>query len=427
VLYSACDAGANKSSRVYCTVCSVYVHVYVYAMPRSTSCHVFYPHHSIDRTPGGSSGGTGASVASSLFVAGTGSDTANSLRSPASANNLVTIRSTGGLVSRAGIIPNSWMQDVAGPLARTVRDVATMLTVMASVGYDPQDNKTTWGQGYRSSDYSSFITGTALQKRPRIGVIDTMFSNATDAETQAVNSAMNAAIAKMQAAGAEIVHINDPFFNVTTLGSMYNFQLYEYRQLIDAYLNLPSVHTPFKSFWDILATGKFWVEPDMETFYNQTHQVSTWSPEYDIAVAGLFLNASLYLESTFITYNLTAMLYPEQTHLVVPIGAPTQSARNGALSAVTGYPVVCMPAGFSPNSSTAPLGVPIGMELLGPKWSEGVLLDLADSIEQVVHERRTPQLAQMQVPVSNMLTVPTVTPNSTLPYPYYLGPAMYFS
>jgi amidase len=107
--------------------------------------------YELSRTPGGSSGGTGAALAANFATVGTGSDTVNSIRSPASANSLVGIRPTRGLISRAGVIPVSFTQDAAGPLARTVADAAIMLDVMA--GYDPDDPVTALGAGRIPATY----------------------------------------------------------------------------------------------------------------------------------------------------------------------------------------------------------------------------------------------------------------------------------
>ena len=96
--------------------------------------------YDLTRTPGGSSGGTGAAVAANFAVMGTGSDTVNSIRSPSSANSLVGIRPTKGLVSRTGISPCSDFQDMGGPIARSVEDAVVMLNVMA--GYDAEDKST---------------------------------------------------------------------------------------------------------------------------------------------------------------------------------------------------------------------------------------------------------------------------------------------
>ena len=124
--------------------------------------------YDLSRTPGGSSGGTGAAIAANFAVLGTGSDTGQSVRSPASANNLVGIRPTRGLVSRSGVIPNSLTQDEVGPIARSVTDAALLLEVMA--GYDPADPITAFGKGHIPESYAQPLGAGAL-KGARIGVI----------------------------------------------------------------------------------------------------------------------------------------------------------------------------------------------------------------------------------------------------------------
>src|SRR5712671_4744066 len=150
--------------------------------------------YDLGRTPGGSSGGTGASVAANFAVLGTGSDTGQSIRSPASANNLVGIRPTRGLVSRAGIIPNSQTQDEIGPITRTVTDAALLLDVMA--GYDPADPITAFGNGHIPKSYAELLSKDAL-KGARIGVMSNMFG--TQERHREVNTVMQGVIAKMEA------------------------------------------------------------------------------------------------------------------------------------------------------------------------------------------------------------------------------------
>jgi amidase len=124
--------------------------------------------YDLSRMPGGSSGGTGAAIAANFAVLGTGSDTGQSVRSPASANNLVGIRPTRGLVSRSGVIPNSLTQDEVGPIARSVTDAALLLEVMA--GYDPADPITAFGKGHIPESYAQPLGAGALEGA-RIGVI----------------------------------------------------------------------------------------------------------------------------------------------------------------------------------------------------------------------------------------------------------------
>jgi amidase len=165
--------------------------------------------YDLSRTPGGSSGGTGASIAANFAVLGTGSDTGQSIRSPASANNLVGIRPTRGLVSRAGVIPNSLTQDEVGPITRTVTDAALLLDVMA--GYDPADPITAFGKAHIPPSYTQLLSADAL-KGARIGVMTNLFGTA---ERHAeVNTVMEGVIAKMAGLGATIVRFDLPEYSV---------------------------------------------------------------------------------------------------------------------------------------------------------------------------------------------------------------------
>src|SRR5690606_37824899 len=107
--------------------------------------------YDLTRTPGGSSGGTGAAIAANFAVLGTGSDTGQSIRSPASANSLVGVRPTRGLISRDGVMPNSFTQDEIGPITRTVKDAAYMMDVI--VGFDAADPITALGVGKAPASY----------------------------------------------------------------------------------------------------------------------------------------------------------------------------------------------------------------------------------------------------------------------------------
>jgi len=171
------------------------------------------------RTPGGSSGGTGAAVAASFAVWGTGTDTVNSLRSPASANSLFSCRPTRGLITRTGIIPISYTQDVIGPIARCVEDVATALTVMASIGYDSTDNATALvPPSGRGLDYTAELTLGSL-KGLRLGLLEGFMNTTNSSETTPVNEAMTNITSRLRGAGATIVPIKDSLYNATALAA----------------------------------------------------------------------------------------------------------------------------------------------------------------------------------------------------------------
>src|ERR1700720_4701869 len=144
--------------------------------------------YDLTRTPGGSSGGTGAAVAANLAVAGTGSDTGGSLRSPASANNLVGLRPSMGLISRDGIVPVSFTQDTIGPMTRNVSDTARMLDVMA--GYDPNDPVTSLSVGNIPKTYTAYLKNGL--KGARVGVVTNLFGSGPEYEE--VNKVMARAL-----------------------------------------------------------------------------------------------------------------------------------------------------------------------------------------------------------------------------------------
>ncbi|KAF7184986.1 Glutamyl-tRNA(Gln) amidotransferase subunit A [Pseudocercospora fuligena] len=194
------------------------------------------------RTPGGSSGGSAAAVAASFAVFATGSDTVNSLRSPASPNSLFSCRPTKGLISRTGIIPCSYTQDTIGPICRNVKDIATALTVMASVGFDSEDNTTALTPaGIQGVDFSANLENGSL-KGLRLGLLNSFMNHTSSSETSPVNKAMASITDKLRSAGATIVNITDKMYNTTDISNRLDTQIFELRENLNAYLERPSLH-----------------------------------------------------------------------------------------------------------------------------------------------------------------------------------------
>ena len=374
------------------------------------------------RTPGGSSGGTGAAIAASFAVFGTGTDTVNSLRSPASANSLFSVRPTRGLITRTGIIPISYTQDAIGPIARNVEDLAVALTVMASVRYDPNDNVTALiPSSSIGKDYSAALYGGSLQGM-RFGLIEGFFNRTASKETTPVNNALAAMVTALTTAGATVISIKESVYNSTALSNAYDVQKLEYRQEMDTYLTRPSLHGTHPSTLNQLYTsGKFLVIPSQYSFVNTSLASSTSNATYPSVKLGI-QNLTTSLENTFKSNTLDALIYPEQANLVVRIGSASQSGRNGILAALTGSPVVTVPAGFSPNSTDAPVGVPIGMEILGMPWSEGKLLNIAKMVAGVKRVRKMPVSTEMVVESQILAEVPKIAPNTkNIPSVYPVG------
>jgi Asp-tRNA(Asn)/Glu-tRNA(Gln) amidotransferase A subunit family amidase len=340
--------------------------------------------YDLTRTPGGSSGGTGAGLAASFAVLGTGSDTVNSIRSPASANNIVGFRPTRGLISRAGIAPVSETQDAIGPLARTVEDVARMLDVMQ--GIDPEDPATSQSQGKSGSNYLQPLSPDGLNGA-RIGVLRSMFG--TKPEHEEVNRVMGVALDVMRKAGATVIEIDAPDLDAAKVGSSTDVQKYEFKPLLNAYLaSIPNA--PAKSLADIIASGKIH-KASVESFLKGSEAVENGMQEPDYkARLQRIADTRKAVDRVFDENRLDALVYPLQRRLVVPVTELNQADRNGILASVTGLPALDIPVGFSAPSADAPVGVPIGMDLLGRAWSEAALLRIGYAFEQAAHVRKPP-------------------------------------
>jgi Asp-tRNA(Asn)/Glu-tRNA(Gln) amidotransferase A subunit family amidase len=366
------------------------------------------------RTPGGSSGGTGAAIAASFAVFGTGTDTVNSLRSPASANALFSIRPTWGLVSRAGVIPCGYTQDSIGPIARNVKDLAAALNVMASVGYDTTDNATALiPPQILGKDYTASTQGGTLRGK-RFGLVTSLQNFTNTSETAPVNEAMASMVSLLRAHGAVVEGVTDTVYNATALLASTDVQQFEYRQLIDEYLQQPNLTGSFpKGFHELYKnTQDFLVIPGQYGYIDTATHGSTSNVTYLTRLRNIH-NLKMRLHATFHELQLDALIYPQQKNLVVKLGSASQSGRNGILAAVTGVPVVSLPVGWSAPTEEAPVGVPIGMEILGLPWTEDKLLNLAQHISQLTPLRKMPPFANGTVEVTEQYaSVPAITPDT---------------
>jgi Asp-tRNA(Asn)/Glu-tRNA(Gln) amidotransferase A subunit family amidase len=333
-----------------------------------------------ERTPGGSSGGTGAAVAAAFAQAGIGTDTVNSIRSPASACCLVGIKPTLGLVSRTGIVPYSSTQDSAGPMARSVADAARLLDFLA--GCDPLDGTTSWCRFHQPRTYTDFLNRLAL-KGARIGVLESFFG--TGNEHLEVNAITRRALAVMRSQGAHLMSLDEPL-NADTMLAEVSVHMYELKAQLDAYLAAAEPAPPVRSFQEVIDSGNY--HPDIEMLLRWAVDLSGDRDEYHErlrrreALKQQVMN--LMAENA-----LDAIIFPHQRRLVVPVGE-AQVERQGVLAAATGFPSIVVPAGFSFPTMTAPLGVPIGLEIVGMPWSEPKLISIAYAFEQATQVHAPP-------------------------------------
>ncbi len=337
--------------------------------------------YDLTRTPGGSSGGTGAGIASNFGIVGIGTDTINSIRSPASANSLVGIRPTLGLVSRSGIIPYSFTQDTAGPLTRTVADAAKTLNVIT--GYDETDPITKAALSNKV-DYTQGLKKDGV-KGKRIGVLHHFFGN--EDVHQSTNAVIHKAINNLQKQGAVIIDINDDI-NADQLVKEVSVHLYDLQEDLNTYLKDHPKQKPVGSLKALIASGKF--DGGIKLNIEQAAALSKNSSAYQKRLDER-KKLQQKVHDLFKKYQLEAIVFPHQKRLVVPVGE-IQIDRNGVLGSVTGFPSIIVPAGFSPTTENAPIGIPVGMEIFGKPFSEVKLIEIAYGFEHNVPMRKPPLL-----------------------------------
>jgi amidase len=338
--------------------------------------------YDLDRTPGGSSGGTGAAIAANFAAAGMGSDTCGSIRIPAANNNLVGLRGTQGLSSRAGIVPLSSTQDIGGPLAKSIADLALVLD--AVVGPDPADPSTVAAARLAANDddgpqprrpYRPRLRSDAL-KGARIGVVRGLFGAAP--EDQEVTTIINRSLETLRKAGAEISDVEIPGLDdllrdSSMITADFKFDLMEYL----AKAENPPVH----SLTEILDRGLY--HSALEGTFRTRDAVPM--RETDATRRARIKQAALRQVTLALLdeQRLDAIVYPTLRRRPARIG-DAQAGTTCQLSSHSGLPALAVPGGFTTD------GVPIGVELLGPAFSEMQLLNLGYSIEQTLKLRQAP-------------------------------------
>lgn len=342
--------------------------------------------YALERDSGGSSGGTGAAVAANLAAVGIGEDTGGSIRLPASANNLVGLRVTPGMISRVGLSPLLVTQDTAGPMARTVTDAAILLDTL--VGYDSRDPYTVTHRiaGHEGS-YTRHLDAEALAGA-RIGVLREAFGRDDDPDCAEVNAVVRAAVAAMAAAGAEIVEVSLP--NVADLIADTSLYILQSRHDVNRFLKArPAL--PYGSIEAVVASGLY--DRNLElvpAMVEQGPEKPQDDPDYYRKLARCAEFQRL-LVALIATNGLDGLCYP-CCQVLSPTIADLRNGRwtvlsyptNTTIAAQSWLPSICLPAGFSTG------GVPVGLEMIAPPYHEGDLLKLGFAFEQATRWRRPP-------------------------------------
>ena len=332
------------------------------------------------KTSGGSSGGSGASIAANFAVIGLGTDTGGSIRIPSSWNALVGVRSTVGLTSRDGIVPLALSQDTGGPMTRTVTDAAIALDAVA--GSDPEDAATALTDSRRPASYTSFLDADSLDGA-RIGYDPTTIGTNATAKRLFAD-----AVADLEARGAEVVPL--AITDMATIQTWSSGSTNEFGHDLNEYLTkfaAPAV--PYRSLQDIVASDGDYLPALAGTLRTRSlvtlETYDAWKTQHDGEIAF----GRRAIEGTMDANDVDAIIYPSTSG---PTGY--SSGSNNRLSPFSALPAVTVPMGFASaelDGSTSD-GAPIGLEFIGRAYDEGTLLGLAYGYEQGSLNRHAPAL-----------------------------------
>jgi amidase len=338
--------------------------------------------YALDRNPCGSSSGSGVAVGANLCAVAVGTETDGSVVCPSSANGLVGIKPTLGLISRSGVIPIAHSQDTPGPMARTVRDAAILLGALA--GVDQRDSVTADASENNMSDYTRFLDPNGL-KGTHIGVARKYFGF-----SDAVDSLMNDLIEEMKRAGAVMVDPADldshGKFDDTELLVL----LYELKTDLNAYL-AARPGAP-KTLEDLIHFNDRNKEKEMpyfgqDLFIKAQGKGPLTEKEYVTALqANHRLSRNEGIDALMDKFRLDAIMAPTGSPAWVTDWIDGDRAGGGSsnAAAVAGYPDITVPAGFI-------FGLPVGVSFFGRPWSEPLLLKIAYAFEQLTKARKAPQ------------------------------------
>src|SRR5882762_3470127 len=340
--------------------------------------------YALDRNPCGSSSGTGAAIAANLSAIGIGTETDGSVVCPSNANSLVGIKPTVGLISRAGIIPIAHSQDTAGPMCRTVTDVAILLGALT--GIDARDDATKASASKSFADYTKFLDANSL-KGARIGIHRKGFGF-----NDAVDKLINNCIDIIRKRGAIIV---DPA-DIPTAGKFDDSELevllYEFKADLNSYLASLGPVAPVKSLKEVIDFNEQYRDREMPYFGQDLFiRAQAKGPLTDKAYRDALAKNHRMSRKEGIDF---VMDKNKLDALIAPTGGPgwTTDWINGdhftggysTTSAVAGYPHITVPAGYV-------FGLPVGISFFGRAWSEPTLIKFAYAFEQATKARRAPK------------------------------------
>jgi len=339
--------------------------------------------YNLDYVPAGSSGGTGAAVASNFGTIGLGTDTGNSIRGPSSHNSLVGFRTTLGLISREGIIPLFLRNDVVGPMGRTVEDATRILEVMT--GVDPKDEITSYSEGKTFKNYAQFLDKNGL-KGARIGVLRELSEDKVDLE---IKTLFEKGIVDLDSLGAIII---DPFVVPNFAELRQNQWCSEFKKDVEGDLATYVKNDTIKTIEDIIRIGST-SEYARNNLLSASKKFTRWGDAeekcFDAYKDPRRIAFREAIEKAMDSLKLDAIIYPTWNNKPARIDFFEKEYlgdNNQIIAPKTGQPAFTVPMGFTKGN------LPAGIQFLGRMYAEPTLIKLVYSYEQGTLHRKEPKL-----------------------------------
>ncbi len=331
-----------------------------------------------NENPGGSSSGPAAAVSANFAMIGIGTDNSGSVRIPAAFNGIYGLRPSAGLISQTGIFPRGNLDGVAGPMARTVKDLAITLSVIANAP-DPNDPKTQL-EIHRRNTYTNYLIPDALEHK-RIGIITSVGREKTfDKNSKPAMKIFDKTFQNLQKFGATLVRVKLPQFN----GRRENNMAGEIQDINDYLKSFPSTRQNFR---DICKSGRTQVFNGVKECLKHIKETAKKNSRTYHRTLKMFLANRNYVENIMNKNKLDALIMPINSH-----GAASydDSGTNTGLgvSSNSGLPAITIIGGYT----KAKPAMPVGLELIGKMYGEGELIALAYSYESHFTEKHSPKI-----------------------------------
>lgn len=342
------------------------------------------------QNPGGSSSGPAAAVSANFAMVGIGTDNSGSVRIPAAYNGVIGLRPSTGLISQNGIFPRGNTDGVAGPIARTTKDLAMTLSAIANAA-DPADHKTQ--NVPRTKSYSFKLDSNYLQHK-RIGIITSVGGKQTFMKSEhEANAIFNRAFDHFNKLGATLIKVSLPKFDSNRDDNMAG-------EVQDVNHYLASFPSTRQNYTDICNSGRTYTFGSIQDCLDHVNNTAKHGSKTYKKAMKRFSKNRAYVQSVMQHDHLDALLMPLNAKGAASYDATRVNTWRAAVSSNSGLPAITLTAGYDKHH------MPVGMELIGKMYDERPLINMSYAYTSNLPSRPLPELKKDTAHILTGLSIP---------------------